>query len=325
MSRLWQALLWLGVLSLLAGCAAGTGGQGVATTRPVSPNTTAVALELVRIFENSAAEPYFPWEGLAGCAYTSDGSLIVCDEKRGLVYGLDSGNGQWYEFDRPAIRPYRPVDVQVDGFKVLVLDRGTNTIQRFDLSGAHQDQVVDLRSVDPGALIQPGSFALDRDGRVALTDLAQQQALLLDTFFNLHSRMGEPGIQDDQFTDPRGIAFMPAGQMVIADTGNARLCLYGRMGFFEKTVGGRYDPNNPFLVPVAVAVDRHGNIFTADLARGQIIAVDRNFRTLILPVEDQDVNTFLQAPVDLAVGPQGQLAVTDRQRQAIFIYRIIYE
>lgn len=284
-----------------------------------------MALEFVRAYENVASEIYFPLEGLAGCVYTSDGSLIICDEKRGKVFGLDSGTGRWYEFDTPMVRPYRPTAVEVDGFKILVLDSGGNTVQRFDLSGAYQDQLLNLRQVDPGTITQAGSFAMDSDGRMVITDKSSQQILLLDSFLNLMSRLGEPGVQDDQFSNPEGITFLPDGRIVVADTGNSRLSLYGRMGFFEKNSGGRFDPDNPFLAPMAVDSDRHGNIFVTDLADGQIHVGGRNFRHLFSSGHDLPPAGMPESPVGIALSPDGHLAVTDRGRQAILIYRIIYE
>lgn len=317
--------LWLAVgLLLVTGCA-GAGGSARSTAEVYREGSLPVALSFVRSWENVASEIYFPLEGLAGCAYTADGSLIVCDEKRGMLFGLDSGTGRWFEFTTPVVRPYRPVDVQVDGFKILVLDAGSRTVQRFDLSGSHQDEVIDFRQLDPGTSVLPGAFALDRDGRLVVTDLDQQQVLLLDSFFSLNSRLGGPGVQDDQFRDPRGIAFLPDGRIVVADTGNARLSRYGRMGFFEDTAGGRFDPDNPFLAPCGVAADRHGNLFVADLAGGRLLVLGRDMRPLpVIMPEGVDAALPL-GPVDIAVGPAGQLAVTDRTRQAILIYRILYE
>lgn len=314
------------VLLVFIGCApSGMPYQQAVLQAAASSGSTPVALEFVMAHENVASAIYFPFEGLAGCSYTSDGSLIICDEKRGKVFGLDSGTDRWYEFDTPMVRPYRPVGVCVDGFKILVLDGGGNTVQRYDLSGAHQDQLLDLRQIDPGSSIQATAIAMDRDGRMVITDRLSQQALLLDTFLSLNSRLGEPGIQDDQFSSPEGVAFLPDGRIVVADTGNSRLSLYGRMGFFEKTLGGRFDPDNPFLAPTGVDADRHGNLFVTDLVGGQIHVAGLNFRHLFSSGHDGAVAGLPEAPVGIAVSPDGYLAVTDRARQAVLIYRIIYE
>ncbi len=310
---------------LLVGCTSGGGSSKIQVHSPVRAGSTPVALEFVHVFENDASATYFPLEGLAGCVYTSDGSLIFCDEKRGKVFGLDSGTDRWYEFDVPMVRPYHPVDVAVDGFKVLVLENGSDTVQRFDLSGAHQDQLLDLRRVDPGTMTRAGSFALDRDGSMVVTDKSEQQVLQLDTFLNLIGRLGEPGVQDDQFTGIGGIAFLPDGRIVVADTGNSRLCIYGRRGFFENTIGWRFDPENVFLSPSGVATDRYGNIFVTDQADGQIHVFGRNLRLLFSSGREMITAALPEVPVSLAVGPADQLAVTDRSRQSILVYRIIYE
>ncbi len=320
--RWW--LVWVFPL-LLMGCANGGSGRQFQPQLAARAGSTPVALEFVQAFENDPTAVYYPIDGLAGCEFTADGSLIVCDEKRAKVYGLDSGTGRWYEFDTPMVRPYRPVDAQVDGFKILVLERGANTIQRFDLSGAYQDQVLDLGRLDPGTMIQPGAFAMDRDGRMVMTDNSEQQILLLDSFLNLSDRMGEPGVQEDQFNDPDGLTFLPDGRIVVADRGNSRLLLYGRMGFFERTLGGRYDPQNPFSAPSGVAADRFGNLYVADLIGGQIHVLGQDFRTLFSAGPEMVPAGVPQSPVGLAVGPADQLAITDRSRQAILIYRIIYE
>ena len=43
-----------------------------------------------------------------------------------------------------------------------------------------------------------------RDGRMVITDVSQQQVLLLDPFMQLQMRVGAPGSGDDQFADPAG-------------------------------------------------------------------------------------------------------------------------
>ncbi|MEN8006432.1 MAG: NHL repeat-containing protein [Candidatus Krumholzibacteriota bacterium] len=328
-------LLSLAVLLVLAGCSSGTGsGSQVRQAqdtgpadRPAAPRpgTTVVDLEFMYAYENERTAFYYPLEGLAGCTFGPEGTLIFCDEKRGKVFGLDPGVLVWYEFDIPAARPYRPLDVVVDGFKVLVMDSGSNKVFRFDLNGAWLDQVVDIRQVDPSHIPQVSSFALDRDGRMLIADVSQQQVLLLDTFFNLQMRVGTPGTLDDQFTDPSGIAFLPDGGFVVSDRGNRRLCHYGRLGFFEGTVGGDFEIDNPFILPQGVTSDKFGNVFVADQGNGRIHVLDRRLRPVPTIGDDFGLRGTPTAPVDVAVGPADILAVTDRARSAILVYRIIYE
>jgi len=321
----------------LQGCSAsGSGGSGfgdAGTTQDYNASAggtnrigaTVVALDFLYAFENETTAIYYPFEGLAGCTYSPEGTLIICDEKRGKVYGLDNGTFKWYEFDTPPSRLYRPVDVQVDGFKVLTLDMGGNTINRFDLSGAWQDEILKITHLDPGYSKQSSAFAIDRDGRMIIADVSSQQLLLLDSFFNVTMRLGEPGVGSDQFNDPSGLVFLPDGSFVVSDRGNRRLAWYGRLGFFESVIGGEYDLNNPFVAPQGMDCDRFGNLFVADPGNGQIHVLDRRLRHSFSVGNDYSLAGTPRGPIAVAVGPDDQLAVTDRTRSAVLVYRIIYE
>ncbi len=239
--RHWQ-LLWVAVFTVaVVGCATGPErgmpdaagtlpARGTATPRA---GTTPVGATLVHAYENDASQLYYPIEGIGGCEYSAEGTLIFTDEKRGKVYGMDGGTRRWTEFDTAGSRPYQPVDVVVDGFKVMILDMGGGQVNRHDLNGAFLDVLVDIRRVDPVIQTSPTALAVDRDGRMVIADLAQQQVLLLDTFQNLNMRVGDPGTMQDQFADPSGLCFLPDGSFLVADRGNRRLARYGRLGFFE--------------------------------------------------------------------------------------------
>lgn len=284
-----------------------------------------VGLAFLTAYENVPGASYFPLDGIAGCAFGPDGTLLVCDEKRGRVHALDPRDLSWYEFDEPASRPYQPLDAVYDGLKVLVLDRAGASLQRFEPGGAWLDELVDLRQLDPGDEPLATSLAIDRDGRLVIGDAVSQQVLLLDSFLALHLRVGGPGTVSDQFRDPSGVAFLADGGFVVADRGNRRLCRYGRSGFFEGTVGGDFAVDNPFVAPQGLDTDRFGNLFVADPGAGRIHALDHRLRLLFSAGPEMSLQAAPSVPLDVAVGPDGTLAVTDRARAAILVYRILYE
>jgi len=148
---------------------------------------------------------------------------------------------------------------------------------------------------------------------------------MLDTFQNLTLRVGDPGSMQDQFGDLSGLSFLPDGSFLAADRGNRRLALYGRLGFFEGLVGGDIRVDNPFLAPLGVDADRFGNIFVADAGFGVVHVLGKRMTYEFAIGQEELGGGDLSEPVDVAVGPDNLLAVTDRSRAAVLVYRIIYE
>jgi len=292
---------------------------------PAPVGTTAQQFEFLEIYQEGRTPGFFPIDGIAGLAYANDGTLIVCDEQAGRVIARDARDGSWYEFDNPGYRPYRPVGVQVDGFAVFVLDLGGRMLLRFDLNGVYQNRLLDFERLDPAYNTVPSSFAIDFDGRLAVTDVGEQGVLLLDSFLNLTARNGVPGSHREQFDDPSGVVFLPDGGFLVTDRGNRRLQQFGRRGYFVAEIGGEFDLDNPFITPQGVGCDRFGNVFVADPAAGVVHVLDRRLAPAAAVGPDQGLAGTLEAPIDVALGPDNLLAVADRGRAAILVYRVWYE
>jgi len=321
-------VLWLALLAM--GCAAGGGHRRLAgklpgDDAPVSGGIPVpAALQLIRVFENTRDAPYFPLEGLAGVAFYRDGTLFVCDEKGGKVLGHDPRRDEWFQFDTPGGRFFRPVDVKVDQFSVLVLDMDGRELLRYDLNGAFRDKLVDFTFLDPAQDRIPTAFDVDRDGRLAVCDAAEDQVLLLDAYLNLHSLVGEQGSHREQFQDPSGVAFLRDGGFVVADRGNRRLELFNRLGVYMSIIGGEFDIHNRMITPQGLGVDPDGNIFVADPVAGAVLVYAPDGRLLLHAGQEMGLQAGVMNPIGLALGPDGQLAVTDRGREAVILYRIQY-
>jgi sugar lactone lactonase YvrE len=320
--------LYCAALAVVSGCGGGYD-EAVRTEAPAAAAAPAgsvpVDVELLYVFENERSAPYYPFEGLAGIEYADDGTLIVCDEKRGRVFGLDPRTQQWVEFSAPRGGNYRPVDVRVDGFQVLVLDIGGRGIDRYDLGGAYRDRVVSFKALEPGYDTTPAAFDVDIDGRVVVADGGEDQVLLLDSFLSVQMRIGNPGPHRDQFSGPSGIGFLPDGGFLVSDRGNRRLERYNRLGYFEAVYGGGYEVDNPFITPQGLDVDRWGNAFVADPAAALVHVLGPGGRVLFAIGPGLGLVATPEMPIDVAIGPRDLLAVTDRARGAILVFRVLYE
>ncbi len=314
------------VLASICGCA----GDRVrsAADEAVPPGVAAMPvasdLEFLAVYENERNAPYAPIEGIGGVAFGGDGALYFCDAKGGRVFGLEPVHGEWFQFDLPGTRFFRPVDVRVDGFNVLVLDMDAQALLRYEVGGAYLDRLLNFIHLDPGYNRYPVAFDVDLDGRMVFADPAEDQILTLDTFLQPQDVLGEPGSHPEQFDDPSGVAYLPDGGFVVADRTNRRLQFYNRLGFHTGIFGGEFDVENPLLTPQGLDVDDYGNIFVADPAGGAVHAIAPD-RTLSFSLGSElGLLASPVSPIDVAVGPDDLLAVTDRSREAILLYRILY-
>jgi sugar lactone lactonase YvrE len=326
--------LVLSLAAVLGGCAPApppqvgddVGDGDVAAEAAAGTDATArpYALEFLLAYENVRSAPYYPLEGLAGICWYGDGSLYICDEKAGRVHGYSPADDLWFQFDSPGSRFFRPVDVRIDHFKVLVLDMDGRSLLRYDLGGAYQDQMVNFTHLDPGYDRLPSSFDVDLDGRLVFTDVSESQALLLDSFLAIQTTVGGPGSHREQFQEPSGVAFLNDGSFVVADRANRRLQRFSRLGYLEQIVGGEFDRHNVLLTPQGLDTDPDGNLFVADPAGRAVHVYAPDLTLLFSAGPSLGLLASPQLPIDVAVGPDDLLAVADRDRQAVLIYRILY-
>jgi len=309
------------VLLCLVGCAAAP------TDRPGGRPTggpVADGLEFLAVYENVRDAPYFPIEGIAGVAFADDGTLVFCDEKGGRVHALDPLELTWYHFETPGSRFFRPLDVCVDQFSVLVLDGDGSDLLRYDLDGMLLGPLVDFDGLDPGYRRLPAACAVDIDGRMAFADPGEDQVVVLDEYLALERVVGGPGSHPEQFDEPSGVAFLPDGAFVVADRGNRRLQVFNRLGYLEREIGGEFDRENALLTPQGLAADDFGNLFVADPVAGAVHVYGPDLRRLFALGPELGLVASPEAPIAVALGPDDLLAVTDRNRQALLLYRIIY-
>lgn len=339
-SGLVASVVGLCLVAVLGGCAGSSDADIAArSVRGIDPRLTAdqeasysnrqsdlqpVALQFVTVHENERSAPYYPFEGLSGLAFGDDGTLYICDELGGRIHGWDQSRNEWFQFNVPGGRYARPVDVRVDGFLVLVLDMDGHVLQRYDLDGVFLDRLVDFRYLDPGYDRLPTSFDVDVDGGLVVCDGQEDQILILDSFLNLRPTVGGTGSFQGQFRDPSGVVFLRDGTFVVADRGNRRLQHFNRLGAFLEEVGGEFAIDNPLLTPQGLARDEYGNLFVADPASGKVHVYDAGFEHLFSVGSELGLLASPEGPIDVAVSEDGLLAVSDRSRQAVLLYRILY-
>ncbi len=150
-----------------------------------------------------------------------------------------------------------------------------------------------------GCFWDPGSVAVDRAGYVYVADKNNHRICrwTIDGMFKGWIGGGYDGWQTgsapsasnavNAFSGPSGVCVDDSGRILVADTGNSRICRWGADGAAEGWIGGGSDvwettpgPGNPgagcrqFSGPEGVFVDPWGDIIVADTGNHRICRWD---------------------------------------------------
>ena len=260
---------------------------------------------------------------VAGVASTADGGVFLADLGSGRIHRFDA-SGRYLGGVGGAGANLRPLDIVAHGLLVYVLDAGERQVLRFTTDGVYRDVFLDLERLARRGRIDPGALAIDRDGRLAIDDVANHEVLVTGPFLELETAIGEWGAFDGQLVEPRGVAFGRDGVLYVSDRGNRRVQAFDRTGFFM--VGSRsVDDTDPDLVaPSGVACDRWGNVYVADTGAGEVVVFTPDLQSIArVGVGDLEPGS-LRRPVDVAFGSDGRLYVTDVGLAALLVYEVVY-
>jgi phage tail-like protein len=168
------------------------------------------------------------------------------------------------------------------------------------------------------SLVCPAAIVSEGCGRLLIADAAAHRIKRLDVNRSSVTPLGEIGglgSQPRRFREPRGLALLPHGGLVVADTGNHRVQVFSPAPYALRYVWGATDERGrpipgagpgEFHWPWAVAADACGTVYVVDRwnRRIQVFGSDGTWRGAF----GSDV---LMDPTKLALGPGGVLAVID--------------
>jgi len=145
---------------------------------------------------------------------------------------------------------------------------------------------------------------------------------------------GTEGSGAGQFSAPRGIAISSDGFVYVADSGNDRIQKFTADGQYVTSWGSSGDcENNPnpnpgtFCEPWGVGVGPDGSVYVADTwaHRIQKFTADGNLVTSWgifgqRGVDDADGTGYFYGPRDVAMGPDGNVYVTDTGNKRVQVF-----
>ncbi len=306
----------IGTALVLSGCApALPTPRGVAALDGVAPRS----VDFVYAYENRRNEPYAPLVRPSAVTVLPDGQFLLADFGAGRLHVFDHEG--YYDSEADAA-DLLPLDLGSYGFLVYVLDAGSRTVVRFTEQGIFRDVLLDIGSLDPGSNVDPSAMAVDRDGRLAVCDIAGHRVLLTGPFLNLETIVGEYGSFNGQFNEPRGAAFGNRGHLYVSERGNRRVQVFDRTGQPVASTASLGGTNDLFVAPSGMATDRHGNVYVTDTVAGQVVVLAPDLYPIMVVGGDDFGPGSLRSPIDCAVSDTNQLFVVDAGAQALLVYDI---
>ena len=154
--------------------------------------------------------------------------------------------------------------------------------------------------------------------------------------------LGLSGFNRGQFNLPRGIATAPDGSFYVVDTANMRIQKFNAQGAFQQIISGdtgeaegQFKPRAPDAPgdgPSGIAIDKQGNLYVADTWNHRIQKFDSSGKFVTswggfialsdagTNADDPANNSKFYGPRGVAIGPDGNVYVTDTGNKRVSIF-----
>jgi len=217
-------------------------------------------------------------------------------EGRGFYYPMDAaiaGDGRIYVVNRSLGYANR-------GIRVTVLN----------IEGEYFGTFGSIGSGD-GQFIWPNGIALDRGGRVYVTDEFHHRISIFDDSGTFVTKWGVHGADRGELDGPSGIAFDLDDNVLLADTRNHRVQRFTKDGTFISAFGVAGSGDGEFNLPWGITSNGGGEVFVADWGNDRVQRFSPEGRFVARYGESGGGDGQLVKPSSVAVDSDGYMYVAD--------------
>lgn len=210
-----------------------------------------------------AAEVFRPVGGTA-----ADGTLYMIDAVAGSLLVLPPEGGvREVPLGTPgggSLRVPRFSDLVATGTGVLlVADLANGRLWNYATDGRFLGSFLSDEQRRTSALGRPSGVAVDRDGRILVTDIEDQRVKVFNKSGVLVQSFGGQGFAPGSFSFPSDVAADTQGRIFVADSENRRVQVFDSGGRFLRAFRDTDTPDG-LVLPRSLAVDRYGLVHVAD-------------------------------------------------------------
>lgn len=299
-----------------------------------------------------------PW----GICVDQLGRVIVADRSNNRVQIYDKDGNFLSKFGTSGNRPGqfdRPAGITTNTLNnIVVADKDNHRIQVFDENGMFLLKFGD-RGRAVGYFNYPWGVATNSHNAIAVSDTRNHRVQIFTPQGQFVRKCGfDSAYFFKNLDSPRGLCYLPDGQLLITDFNNHRLAVLSPRNMSEmKVYGSEGDADGMFVRPQGVVIDPEGHILVCDSRnnRIQVFASDDmrfigsfglgpvttgfqmpqelpapysslagpfgapSFSSTPTPLTPSP-RQLLDRPTDLAVGPDGRIYVVDFGNNCIRVF-----
>ncbi len=226
-----------------------------------------------------------------GIAYDSQGSIYVVDPEINFKSAIANATVMKFDTDGKYLKTFASKDAVDQGFAYgIVVDARDNVyatmpyndrIDKYDSSGKYLASIGTSGSGD-GQIKRPSGLAMDAKGALYVADLGNYRVSKLDSADGKFlAKITSCGSNNTAKFMPVDLRFDAAGNLYVLDNGSTGVCKYDANGKFLSRWGsagagdGQFALGDPFnwpgASPAALAVDKQGNVYVADLGNHRVV------------------------------------------------------
>lgn len=196
--------------------------------------------------------------------FDSDGNLLVLDSETGWIHRFAHAEGFAGKFGGPSGSFYHPRGIALDASgTIFIADTGTGRIAVYNANGEALRSLGE-HGTKPGQLAEPTGVAVAPDGSLIVTDSTAHTIGHFDSSFQLLRLLG---IAPSDTVNGSHVAIGDAGDVYVSDPGDHRVIHLDNLGQPVDQIGAA----GQMARPVAVAVDKSGNLYVADSELDQVL------------------------------------------------------
>lgn len=198
-----------------------------------------------------------------GIAWDPGGRLLVADSAASTVFVFDSNGGLMAEW--AGDRFGRPCGVAVDGARdrVIVVDAAAHAIVELTRTGDFVRRVGG-RGGKLGEFNYPTNVAIDRSGRVYVSDTLNFRVQQFSADLKPIRQIGSHGDVPGYFAQPKGVATDSEGHVYVVDSQFETIQVFDDQGQLLLDFGEEGTRPAEFWLPAGIFIDPQDRLWVAD-------------------------------------------------------------